>query len=67
MTLVWVDENTLEAQYWKARWATIEYPSISIGGVTITTRLTADVRDEAAPAGGMLIHIQRQSAAGGAK
>jgi hypothetical protein len=67
MTLVWVDENTLEVQYWKARWATMEHPSASIDGVTITTRMKADVRDESAPAGGMLYNIERRSAAGGAK
>jgi hypothetical protein len=66
MNLVWVGENTLEIQYWKARWATIEHPSIAIDGDTITTRMKADVRDEAAPAGGMLYNVQRRSTAGGA-
>jgi hypothetical protein len=61
MNLVWVDENTLEVQYWKARWVTIEHPSISIDGVPVTTRKKADVRDESAPAGGMLVNIQRRS------
>jgi hypothetical protein len=67
MNLVWIDENTLEVQYWKARWVTIEHPSISIDGVTVTTRMKADVRDETAPAGGMLVNIQRRSAGGAAK
>jgi|SRR5712671_5556823 len=54
MTLVWVDENTLEIQYWQAGWTTVERPSVSIDGMTITTRIKAGVRDESAPAGGML-------------
>ena len=54
MTLVWVDANTLEIQYWQARWATVERPSVSIDGMTVTTRVKAGVRDESAPAGGML-------------
>lgn len=64
MNLVWIDENTVEVQYWKARWATLEHPSIPINGLMITTRMSADVRDEAAPAGGMLYNIERRSAAG---
>jgi hypothetical protein len=64
MNLVWIDENTLEIQYWKARWATLENPDASVGGGTITTRMKADVRDESAPAGGMLYNIERRSAAG---
>ena len=54
MTLVWVDANTLEIQYWQARRATVERTSVLIGGTTITTRMKAGVRDESAPAGGML-------------
>jgi hypothetical protein len=65
MTLVWVDANTLEIQYWQARSATVERPSVSIDGMTITTRMKPGVRDESAPAGGMLYNIQHRSAAGG--
>jgi hypothetical protein len=64
MALVWADANTLEIQYWQARWATVERPSISIDGMTITTRMKAGVRDESAPAGGMLYNIQHRPAAG---
>ena len=67
MNLVWVDENTLEIQYWKARWAIIERPSIAIDGEAITSRMKADVRDEAAPAGGMLYNVQRRSTAADTK
>jgi hypothetical protein len=55
---LWVDENMLEIQYWKARWVTLEHPDVSVVGATITTRMKADVRDESAPAGGMLYNIQ---------
>lgn len=54
MNLRWIDENTLEVQYWKARWVTVEHPSISIDGVTIEIRMEAGVRDESALAGEML-------------
>jgi hypothetical protein len=64
MNLVWVDENTLEIQYWKARWATLEHPDASVDGGTIATRMKADVRDETAPAGGMIYNRERRSAAG---
>jgi hypothetical protein len=67
MNLVWIDNNTLEVQYGEARWVTMEHPSISIDGVTITTRMKADVRDESAPVGGMLVNIQRRSAGGAPK
>jgi hypothetical protein len=67
MNLVWIDESTLEVQYWKAHWVTMDHPSVSIDGATVTTRMKADVRDESAPAGGMLFSIRRQSAAGGAR
>ena len=67
MTLVWVDESTLEVQYWEARWVTIERPSISIDGVQIAIRMKGDVRDDSAPAGGMLHNLQRRSAAEGAR
>jgi hypothetical protein len=67
MNLVWIDENTLEVQYWQARWVTLEHSSKSIDGLTITTRMKADVRDESAPAGGMLVNIQRRPAEGAAK
>jgi hypothetical protein len=63
MALVWVDANTLEIQYWQARWATVERPSVLIDGMTIRTRMTAGLRDESAPAGGMLYNM-RPSAAG---
>jgi hypothetical protein len=63
MNLVWVDENTLEVQYWKARWVTLEAPDVSVDGASITTRMKADVRDESAPAGGMPYNIERRSAA----
>jgi hypothetical protein len=67
MNLVWADENTLEIQYWKAHWVTLERPDVSVDGATIATRMKADVRDESAPAGGMLYNIKRRSAAGGAR
>jgi hypothetical protein len=63
MMLVWVDANTLEIQYWQARWATVERPMISIDGTTISIRMKAGVRDESAPAGGMFYNIQHRSAA----
>jgi hypothetical protein len=62
MNLVWVDENTLEIQYWKARWVTLEVPDVSVAGTTIMTRMKADIRDDSAPAGGMLYNLQRRSA-----
>ena len=37
MNLVWVDENTLEVQYWKAQWVTLEAPDVSVDGTSITT------------------------------
>jgi hypothetical protein len=64
MTLIWVDANTLEIQYWQARWATVERPSVSIDGITIATRMKAGARDESAPAGGMLYNVQHFSPAG---
>jgi hypothetical protein len=67
MNLVWIDESTLEVQYWKAHWVTMEHPSVSLDGATVTTRMKADVRDGSAPAGGMLVNSRRQSGAGGAK
>jgi hypothetical protein len=60
MNLVWIDESTLQVQYWKAHWVTMERPSVSIDGVTITTRMKADVLDKTAPAGGMLYNIGRR-------
>ena len=67
MNLVWLNESTLEIQYWEARWVTLEHPDVSVDGTTITTRMKADVRDESAPAGGMLYNIQRRSAGGGGR
>jgi hypothetical protein len=64
MTLVWADANTLEIQYWQARLATVDRPSVLVDGMTITTRMKAGVRDESAAAGGMLYNVQHPSAAG---
>jgi hypothetical protein len=63
---IWVDAFA-RFQYWKARWVTLEAPDVSIDGTSITTRIKVDVRDESAPAGGMLYNIERRSAAGGVK
>ena len=46
MNLVWVDENTLEIQYWRARSAALESPSVSIGGIEIAVRMKAGVLDD---------------------
>jgi len=67
MNLVWVDENTLEIQYWRARWVTLEHPDVSVDGATIAIHMKADVRDESAPAGGMLYNIERRSTKGGGR
>jgi len=63
VNLVWVNEHILEIQYLEARWAKVERAKVLIDGVWITIRLKSGVRDETAPAGGMLDNIEQRQAA----
>lgn len=58
VNLVWLSNQALEIQYWKAERAEIEQ-SPAVNGQQIAVRFKAGVLDELAPAGGMDYNLHR--------
>lgn len=57
--LVWINDHTLEVRYLQAKDCRKEQNSpVSIDGIAVTVRLRSGIRDDSAPAGGMVYNLE---------
>jgi hypothetical protein len=58
--LRWTDDGALSVEYQEARTETLDRPMVQIGGREVRVALRPDVSDPNAPAGGMLLNLERE-------